>query len=110
MKLASAPYGLNERSEGWVKLKPDYIEGVNDTLDVVIVGGYLGQGTVRAAVCVLVSVEASMWLCGWLCVPLMSGCECANMALGLCGCEAVWLSVCERLCGCLCSCTELCTV
>ena len=46
MKLANAPYGLNERTETWVKLKPDYIEGVSDTLDVVIVGGYLGQGTV----------------------------------------------------------------
>ena len=49
LKLAHAPYGLNERAEAWVKLKPDYIEGVNDTLDVVIVGGYLGKGTVRLA-------------------------------------------------------------
>lgn len=46
MKLSNAVYGLNERADAWVKLKPDYIEGVNDTLDVVIVGGYLGQGTV----------------------------------------------------------------
>ena len=47
MKLCNAPYGLNDRTEAWVKLKPDYMEGVSETLDVVIVGGYLGQGTVR---------------------------------------------------------------
>jgi DNA ligase 4 len=46
MKLCNAPYGLNDRTEAWVKLKPDYMEGVSETLDVVIVGGYLGQGTV----------------------------------------------------------------
>lgn len=50
MKLCNAPYGLNDRTEAWVKLKPDYMEGVSETLDVVIVGGYLGQGTVRLAV------------------------------------------------------------
>ena len=48
MKLSNAPYGLNERADAWVKLKPDYVEGVSETLDVVIVGGYLGEGTVRS--------------------------------------------------------------
>lgn len=48
MKLCGAPYGLNERGDSWVKLKPDYMEGVTDTLDVVIVGGYLGDGSVRS--------------------------------------------------------------
>ncbi|XP_015791476.1 DNA ligase 4-like [Tetranychus urticae] len=32
------------RNSGWFKLKPDYIEGLMDDLDLLIVGGYYGDG------------------------------------------------------------------
>ena len=29
---------------GWLKIKPEYVDSLSDQLDVLIVGGYYGQG------------------------------------------------------------------
>lgn len=35
------------RNDSWVKLKIDLFDGVGDTLDLIIIGGYLGKSDWR---------------------------------------------------------------
>ena len=44
LKSLTATYEPSRRSDHWVKLKRDYCEGLHDTLDLVVIGAWYGQG------------------------------------------------------------------
>ncbi|XP_050403534.1 DNA ligase 4 [Patella vulgata] len=44
VKNPESVYKPNTRKGGWFKIKPEYIGGLMDELDIVIVGGYFGVG------------------------------------------------------------------
>lgn len=44
LKRLDAGYEPSKRSEHWVKLKRDYCEGLHDTLDLVPIGAWYGNG------------------------------------------------------------------
>lgn len=44
VKNLDSTYLPNERKGHWIKLKPEYIDGVGDDLDLLVVGGYYGSG------------------------------------------------------------------
>lgn len=46
VKRPDSAYRLNTRNkhEGWLKIKPDYVNEVTDDEDLLIVGGYYGAG------------------------------------------------------------------
>ncbi|XP_059173254.1 DNA ligase 4-like [Physella acuta] len=44
VKLADSVYRPNTRKGGWFKIKPEYVGGLMDELDLLVVGGYFGVG------------------------------------------------------------------
>ncbi len=46
LKQLNSVYQCGDRKGAWIKLKPDYMAGAVETLDVIIVGGYYGDSEV----------------------------------------------------------------
>ncbi len=42
IKKPSSRYVLNERIDDWIKIKPEYLDALGDSLDLLIVGKFLG--------------------------------------------------------------------
>lgn len=44
MKSLPATYEPDIRTSGWLKLKKDYVDGMSDSLDLIPIGGWHGNG------------------------------------------------------------------
>ena len=47
LKDPNSLYVPKERGNSWTKLKGDYVDGLTDTLDLIILGGYYGDSSAR---------------------------------------------------------------
>lgn len=50
VKDPNSIYKPNARKEGWIKIKPEYTDGAMVELDLLIIGGYYGEGRKRGIV------------------------------------------------------------
>lgn len=44
LKNPNSMYSVGQRPSDWIKVKPDYMDGFGENVDVVIIGGYYGSG------------------------------------------------------------------
>jgi DNA ligase-4 len=44
LKGLDTPYVPGDRKGKWIKIKPEYLDDVGDSLDLVLIGGYFGKG------------------------------------------------------------------
>lgn len=44
IKMLESDYEIIKRSHSWLKIKKDYIEGKSEGLDLIVIGGYYGNG------------------------------------------------------------------
>ena len=52
LKIPKSIYSPDQRVDGgWFKIKTDYLELMNDTIDVVILGGYYGKNSGSGTIC-----------------------------------------------------------
>ena len=56
-KSLGAPYVPAARDHDWIKLKPDYVNGMGDNLDLLIIGGYYGEGAVESEIAVYIGSQ-----------------------------------------------------
>lgn len=56
LKNPRSSYGLNERNDDWMKIKPEYMEEFGESLDCLVIGGYYGSGRLGGGL--------SSFLCG----------------------------------------------
>lgn len=47
VKLLDSTYVPSKRGTSWIKMKGEYFEGLTDTLDLIILGGYFGKKSYR---------------------------------------------------------------
>lgn len=47
IKKKESYYKIDERGSDWVKLKSDYLDNLTDTMDLIVIGGYYGEGRRR---------------------------------------------------------------
>lgn len=47
LKDPNSLYLPKDRGSNWLKLKGDYIDGLTDSLDLLIIGGYFGDKSYR---------------------------------------------------------------
>jgi DNA ligase-4 len=66
LKDLLSPYEFGKRSARWLKVKPEYIEGLNDDLDLLIIGAYYGKrnkGMVSTFLCGIKSADKFLSFC-----------------------------------------------
>ncbi|KAI2609177.1 ATP-dependent DNA ligase [Hypoxylon sp. NC1633] len=44
IKNPRSSYSLADRSDNWIKVKPEYMAGFGESVEVIIIGGYYGSG------------------------------------------------------------------
>ncbi|EPS42427.1 hypothetical protein H072_3586 [Dactylellina haptotyla CBS 200.50] len=45
IKNPRSMYSLGDRNDDWLKVKPDYMKELGENFDLIIIGGYYGQGS-----------------------------------------------------------------